>query len=90
VRAGDAYEVVEQKMVDTMICCDLLALALHEPSSIGVMSDDLDLLPALAMAGKLAPQRVHLVRSPGDGAARYSDLLEEIGVTRHNYPPNGA
>lgn len=43
---------MEQKMVDTMMTCDILELV-HEPDcrAIEVVSDDVDLHPALALAG---------------------------------------
>lgn len=43
---------MEQKMVDTMMTCDILEFV-HEPEcrAIEVVSDDVDLHPALALAG---------------------------------------
>ncbi|MCP4113081.1 MAG: NYN domain-containing protein [Desulfobacteraceae bacterium] len=49
----DAFRIVEQKMVDTMISCDIIALAEdNRVEGIIVTSDDFDLLPPLAVAAQ--------------------------------------
>jgi hypothetical protein len=50
----DAFLCMEQKMVDTLLACDLLALS-GEPSlaSLLVLSDDSDFLPAVAVAANV-------------------------------------
>ena len=51
VKKEDAFSYAEQKLVDTLLCCDLLALARRKPApNIFVFSDDDDLLPAIIMA----------------------------------------
>lgn len=77
---GDAFLIREQKMVDSMMCCDALALV-DAGYDIFVLSDDLDVLPGLAMAAVRSGQRVVLVRSSGDVEGLYDDRLSDLGVT---------
>jgi len=50
VKNSDAFKVLEQKMVDTMISCDIIELSSKgELGGMLVVSDDYDLLPALAI-----------------------------------------
>lgn len=52
VKMEDAFTYGEQKLVDTLLCCDILALARRKPTpAIFVFSDDDDLMPALLMSG---------------------------------------
>ena len=47
----------EQKMVDTMMGCDMLEYILDEEYGlVAVMSDDIDMLPPLLLSGKHKPQ----------------------------------
>jgi len=53
VTAEDAFSYCEQKLVDTLLCCDLVALAGRTPPpSIFVLSEDDDMMPAFLMAGR--------------------------------------
>jgi len=46
-----AFKVVEQKMVDTMLSCDIISLSEDQRvNGIIVVSDDFDLLPPIVMA----------------------------------------
>jgi hypothetical protein len=50
VKTWDAFTYGEQKLVDTLLCCDVLALSRRKPPPpVFVLSDDDDLLPALLM-----------------------------------------
>lgn len=52
VRSYDAFICFEQKMVDTMMACDVLTLSdSAEITGIVVLTDDVDILPAIALAG---------------------------------------
>lgn len=75
-----AFRLREQKMVDSMICCDLLAFA-SRGADVVVLSDDLDVLPAVAMGSKVGPGQVLLVRSGAESESLYAEELESIGVT---------
>ena len=51
VNTKNAFKVVEQKMVDTMLSCDVIHLSNDEDVfGMMVISDDFDLLPPMAMA----------------------------------------
>lgn len=54
VKTEDAFSYEEQKLVDTLLCCDILALSLRRPApAVFVVSDDDDLLPAFLMGAGL-------------------------------------
>jgi hypothetical protein len=79
VRNRDAFELVEQKMVDSLICCDVIAYSRVTNMNVIVLSDDLDVVPALAMATVFGEARVHLIRtSARDGL--YREHLTGVGV----------
>ncbi len=51
-KTGEVFMTTEQKMVDTMMACDILHLAMSaEPCTIIMVTDDTDIIPALVMAG---------------------------------------
>ena len=64
VKHSEAYEYYEQKLVDTLLCCDLVHLSLAQNDPIFVVSDDDDMTPAMVMAAKYAPSVSHLRRPP--------------------------
>lgn len=80
----------EQKMVDTMMACDILEYV-HEPdySVIEVVSDDVDLHPAVALAGHryAKDNHVHLVLMVHNRrkSLQYSALLTPYHVTISNW-----
>lgn len=48
---ASVFKTIEQKMVDTLLTCDLLHLSnIHSVSTIIVMTDDFDIHPAIATA----------------------------------------
>jgi hypothetical protein len=81
VRNKDAFQTPEQKMVDVMIACDALA-ATGEGRRVLVLSSDLDVLPAVAMAAsQVSPGRIALWRVDRYAADLYFDELTNLGVT---------
>jgi hypothetical protein len=60
----EAFEYYEQKLVDTLLCCDLVYLSLAQNDPIYVISDDDDMTPAILMASKYANFVSHLRRPP--------------------------
>lgn len=51
LRAGDIFQTFGQKMIDTMMACDILTIAEEsETDAIAVMTDDVDMLPALVVS----------------------------------------
>lgn len=81
---------MEQKMVDTMMTCDILEYV-HEPDcrAIEVVSDDVDLHPALALAGskyasKTGVQIILLVHNQRK-SHNYATLLNPYHVRISNW-----
>jgi uncharacterized LabA/DUF88 family protein len=74
----------EQKLVDTMLCCDILALALRKPlTPIAVLSDDDDLAPAVLMAAKLGAP-IHLIEMRANKQGTYRPLFAAYNVRTAN------
>lgn len=81
VRAESAFLIREQKMVDTLIACDCLTLA-ETNALVMVLSDDLDVLPAIALAASnpMNNSEIALVRSSGGAEHLYGPQLTELNV----------
>lgn len=77
---------MEQKMVDSMMTCDILEY-IHDDDCqlIQVVSDDIDLHPAMALAGEkyATPNNVQLLLMVGNrkNSEKYSQLLGAHHVT---------
>ena len=80
VTASDAFNYYEQKLVDTLLCCDLLSLALRSPApDTFVVSDDDDMLPAMIMAAKVGG-RVWKCGLRTHGSSFYAGALNQYAV----------
>ena len=80
VSNGDAFQTPEQKMVDVMIACDVIGRAMSG-TRVLVLSSDLDVLPAIAMAAKLPAIQVAVLRVARYAATDlYDTELEQLGV----------
>lgn len=79
-----AFRVPEQKMVDALLCCDALELTARGWTVI-VVSSDLDVVPAVAMAAARGSGRVSLVRSERIAARLYSEELALLGVAENSW-----
>jgi hypothetical protein len=79
VRNESAFLLREQKMVDSMLCCDVLGYV-GRGYAVHVLSDDLDVLPAVAMSTAMARQPVTLVRSTAGAESLYEQDLRRLGV----------
>lgn len=81
VTNDQAFLVVEQKMVDTMMACDLLALCqAPETTAIMVLSNDTDLLPPLSMGAAISDKKLSLVNTRDQDRLSYTDTLKNLGV----------
>lgn len=61
VKATDIFKYHEQKLVDTLLCCDLIALSARFPRvAVFAVSDDDDMVPAFLMAGQSSPLVWHV------------------------------
>lgn len=84
VKNHEAFLIQEQKMVDSMLCCDAIAFA-SQGSLVIVMSDDLDVLPGIAMAAASGRRSPVLVRSSPDAEGLYDEQLSLLGVDRDEW-----
>lgn len=51
LKAGDIFQTFGQKMIDTLMACDILTIAEEaDTDAIAVMTDDVDILPALVVS----------------------------------------
>jgi hypothetical protein len=74
-----AFRVPEQKMVDTLMACDAISLALHRHPTL-LVSSDLDVLPAVVMANALAGGSVTWVRPEARSSKIYDADLAAFGI----------
>lgn len=66
VSSMDAFRCHQQKLVDTLICCDLLSLASDKQSEpVFLISEDDDLVPAMLLAGVRGANVWHVRSKPG-------------------------
>ena len=75
-----AFRRREQKLVDTLLCCDLISFALESTASpIFVVSEDDDFIPALLMATHLGGNICN-VRTVAGRRGFYDDILVQSGI----------
>lgn len=80
VRGSDAFFCRQQKLVDVLLCCDLLTLgARGELARIFVVSEDDDFVPGLVQSGATGAKVWH-VRTKPEKARAYDLLLRGHGV----------
>lgn len=80
VDSGMAFRRKEQKLVDTLMCCDLISFALESPTSpIFVVSEDDDFVPAMLLATHLGGNVCH-VRTVAGRHGFYDDILVQLGI----------
>jgi hypothetical protein len=80
VTPENVFGFYEQKLVDTMLCCDVVALALRNPRApIVILSDDDDLAPAVLMSAKLGAP-IHLIEMRGNKQGTYRSLFASYNV----------
>jgi hypothetical protein len=76
----EAFCSGQQKLVDSLICCDLLSLCTGDPDLVVLLvSEDDDFIPALVLAGRRG-QGVWQLRSKAGKDRLYDDLLLRSGV----------
>jgi uncharacterized LabA/DUF88 family protein len=80
VAAEEAFAYKQQKLVDILLCCDLIALAAGGAAErLFLVSEDDDFIPALIQA-RLSGAPVCHVRSKPDKARLYDALLYRKGI----------
>lgn len=79
---GDAFVQMGQKMVDTMMVCDIISFSeSEEVESIYILTDDVDLFPALAISRRNSPlldMRLGIVN--GQNVNVYRDYLSVFNI----------
>jgi len=80
ITAPEVFSYYEQKLVDTLLCCDLIALGKRSPGPvIFVLSDDDDIVPACLLAAGGGASIFQLqMRAPA--ARSYDALLQQNNV----------
>lgn len=86
IKNEEAFMVVEQKMVDTMLACDIMEISNNSNySGLIVASDDMDLLPPLAQAirgqGRTVQDIVLVKKSQSTQLYHDIDRLSQLGLT---------
>lgn len=76
----DVFSYYEQKLVDTLLCCDLIALGTRSPAPvIFVLSDDDDIVPAYLLAAG-GGASIFQLQMRTSGARSYDALLQQNNV----------
>ena len=79
VDARSVFTYNEQKLVDTLLCCDLIVLATRGPTDpVFLISDDDDMIPAVLLGGRLGGT-VHILETRMRQSA-YGPLLRQYNV----------
>ena len=79
---NQAFETTTQKMVDTLLACDLMELA-RKPATraILVVTGDVDLMPAVATAANARNAKITLITTLSrNSLVPYSAFLQSLGV----------
>ena len=80
--SASAFVAYEQKMVDTLLACDLLELCLDAATRhVTVVSADTDFVPPLVMASRKSQATLQLLVPMTDWSPGNRGLLTEHGVT---------
>jgi hypothetical protein len=76
----DVFSYAEQKLVDTLLCCDLLALANRRPGPpVFIVSDDDDIVPAYILASANGAL-VHQMHMRQRAVHAYDSLLKQRNI----------
>jgi uncharacterized LabA/DUF88 family protein len=80
VSTAEAFYYREQKLVDTLLCCDLVAVCLRRPlEPVVLVSNDDDMIPAV-LTGTYVGGTVHMVRTSARSSTAYDSLCQQNGV----------
>jgi hypothetical protein len=82
VTSASAFVVHEQKMVDTMLACDLLELVTDVTiCAIALLTSDVDLIPPLVQSGTKTDVPILLISNSKEWNEDLREKLSHIGVT---------
>lgn len=79
---NNAFIQMGQKMVDTMMVCDIISCSSkQETEALFILTDDVDLFPAIALCRSKQPEKeVFLGIVNGRNVAPYTDYLKSFNV----------
>lgn len=80
VSTAEAFVVHEQKMVDTLLACDLLEATRQGVQNVVVVTSDTDLLPAALQAGSSGANHVLVLSDQDAWRQEHLDALHRVGV----------
>jgi hypothetical protein len=83
VQSSDAFVTHEQKMVDGLMACDLLGLSrLGNPGedTVGIVTSDRDLLPAVVAAAQMRSASVAVIALTGGWHSPDIDVIRAAGA----------
>lgn len=82
VSSRDAFRYREQKLVDTLMCCDLISAALESSTTPAlVVSEDDDLVPAMVLATHLGGNVCHIRTTPSR-RRHYDEMMIQSGIRK--------
>ena len=79
VSSQDAFQCNQQKLVDTLLCCDLITLSADSSNRIFVVSEDDDFIPALLLARAHSADIWHVRTKPSKDRL-YDKMMMTNGV----------
>lgn len=82
VTAQSAFVSAEQKMVDTLLACDLIDLVLSaDVTHITVVSGDTDFVPPILFAKGWKTASLQLIVPKAGWSSGQTSILEDSGIT---------
>ncbi len=84
VGVADAFIVHEQKMVDTLLACDLLEASSQGVERIVLVTSDSDLFTAHSAGKQLGAERLLVVGDEGSWSQEHLDILHSVGIATAN------
>lgn len=80
---GEVFKLREQKMVDTMMACDVISCSLDEDKPlVAIVSDDVDIFPSIALRNKISSESTTIMFIKNDmNVVPYSSILNQFNAT---------
>lgn len=80
---GEVFKLREQKMIDTMMACDIISCTLDtEKPLIAIVSDDVDFFPSIALRNKISSESTTFLFIKNDiNVAPYSSILNQFNAS---------
>lgn len=80
---GEVFKLREQKMIDTMMACDVISYTLDEEMPIiAIVSDDVDIFPSIALRNKISSESKTIMFIKNDqNVAPYSSVINQFNAS---------